>query len=244
MLILKNIFNKFYKTWYTFCINIYCIKDNYKQLQNNSHMSSALEYYNSESFNNKQMYIISVRSKSFAKFLNEKSPSFGQKLKEFEEHNNILNKISKQLFNKFNPTMIYTFNDEFLLIFNRSLVNTNINKQLTSITSYITRLLTLELINQDINLDFTMSAKWISFSNDKNIFKYIVSRQNRCTLLNLNLLYNYFEKSDRLPTYILLNKFTKIPESSLINDFIIYGNICYYYKFSSNITIKNTKIQK
>jgi len=198
-------------------------------------MRFMLEKCNSGNFNNDQMYIISVRSKSLAKFLNEKSPSFTIKLKELEEHNIILDKICTKLFIKFSPILIYTFNDEFLLIFDHSKNKVNINKQLTSITSYITRLLTIELsksLNDDIysHLDFTLSAKWISFSDNNDAFKFILSRQKRCTLLNLNLLYNYFEKSKSLLSLdILLNKLMNIPETKLIKDFIIYGSTFYYY---------------
>jgi hypothetical protein len=238
----KGILDEFYKIMYIFYIKMFYKNKNSESEILDNKMRLMLEKCNSGNFSNDQMYIISVRSKSLAKFLNEKSPSFGQKLREFEEHNIILNKICKSLFKKFAPMMIYAFNDEFLLVFNRSKIKVNINKRLTSITSYITQLLTIEMINQDINLDLVLSAKWISFINNFDVLNYIVSRQSRCTLLNLNLLHCYFEKIERKSKDKLQLDILNIPESKLIQDFIIYGSTFYYCKFCKTTTIEHTQI--
>jgi hypothetical protein len=194
-------------------------------------MRFKVEHYNSGMFDKNQMYVISVKSKKLLEFLNEKTLTYFQKLREFEEHNKILQKVCRLAYKRFNPKMIYSFNDEFHFVFDERyekhpLYNCNINKKLTSITSFLTHHLTNELSSQGIELELVMSAKWVNLNFDFETLNFLIFRQNHCLNNNIRLLYHYFNPDyDTLSLEEIINRFMNIPESSSITDNIIYGNL-------------------
>lgn len=197
----------------------------YQNFELTGDLRYKLEHYNSESFDPYSYYVISLRSKALLKFLLDKKNNLGdpltinQKIKEFEQHNEILKRVSLKLHEKFNPSTVYSFNDQFHLIFNKDCsVNKrsgdlNVNKNLTTITSFLSVCLTKELLNQGIDLDFTYSAKWMRFNNHVEAFSYLKFRQDECRDLNMEYFISY--KSNDSP-------FNMGPEPV---GYMLYGNL-------------------
>jgi hypothetical protein len=212
-------------------------------------MRFKVEHYNSGQFDKNQLYVISVKSKKLLEFLNEKTETYFSKLREFEEHNKILQRVCELAYKRFNPKMIYTFNDEFHFVFDERdtkhpLYNCNINKKLTTITSFLTHHLTKELTDQGIDLELVMSAKWVSFNFEFEALNYLIFRQNHCTNNNIRLLYEYFDSGYfNLSLEEIINRFMNVAESSSITNDIIYGNFYENNKFNCvDLKTKNKEL--
>lgn len=185
-----------------------------------------------------QPYIISVKSKEILHYVNsqitansDNQQNFLDKIKFLNEYNVLLVDICKKCYHRFNPTMIYAFNDEIHLVFYNTsdypdLFNGNLHKTLTTITSYITRLFTKVL---PFDLEFTHNTKYISFSKEYEVLNYLVWRQSDCKRNNIITLYQYFEddiqykKLEEIDNE-LANNISKLKEQVYITQ-ILYGNI-------------------
>lgn len=164
-------------------------------------MQENANYYNKQRIEAYQPYIISVKSRDILNYVNhqvysyDNESSFIKKLDFLNKYNEILVDICKKCYSRFNPNMIYSFNDEIHLVFYNTtdypdLYNGNIHKTLSTISSYITRLFTQKLQHE---FDFTFYAKYVSFSTEYEVLNYLVWRQNDCNRNNIITMYNYFE---------------------------------------------------
>jgi hypothetical protein len=198
-------------------------------------MQSALSDYNSDTFTQYKPYVVSLKSKEILEYLNFQKESFDIKLDELNEYNRILISVTKECYNRFNPLMIYTFNDEIHMVFYNvsdypDLYNGNVNKTITTMASFATRAFTKEFMKNHIDFDFTIGAKYIEFSTEYEILNYLIWRQFDCKRNNIITLYKYFSSDVK---YIQLDDVTQLLFHNLkdINishsqlDFLIYGNV-------------------
>lgn len=198
-------------------------------------MQSLLNKHNNKNFSGYKPYIISLKSKEILEYLNFPYNSITEKISQFKNYNDILLNVSKNCYNRFNPYMIYTFNDEIHMVFYNTsdypdLYNGNINKTLTTMSSYVARLFTKEFIKTGLDFDFTIHAKYAEFDKEYETLNYLVWRQNDCKRNNIITLYKYFTKDI---TYTCLDDITQrlFHDLSDINitykdlEFLIHGNI-------------------
>lgn len=198
-------------------------------------MQSLVKEYNSDTFSVYKPYIISLKSKHILQYLNCEKSSIHDSIEVFKEYNKILLKVSKECYNSFNPSMIYSFNDEIHMVFYNisdypDLYNGNINKTMTIITSLASRVFTKEFMNIGLDFDFTIGAKYVEFEKDYEVLNYLIWRQLDCKRNNIITLYRYnnLDVKNISLGYIneLLLKYLEdinIDYSEL--NYLIYGNI-------------------
>jgi hypothetical protein len=200
-----------------------------------SRMQSLLNKHNNNNFSGYKPYVISLKSKDILEYLNFPYNSVTEKITQLKNYNDILLSVSKSCYNRFNPYMIYTFNDEIHMVFYNTsdypdLYNGNINKTLTTMSSYVTRLFTQEFMKIDLDFDFTIHAKYAEFDKEYETLNYLVWRQNDCKRNNIITLYKYFTKDvlhmslDDI-TQRLFHALSDINITYKDLDFLIYGNI-------------------
>lgn len=178
----------------------------------NYRMREILSEYNNNTFNSNKPYIISIKSKKILDYVNCKEDSIEDKLYSWNEYNNILVEISKRCYYYFNPSLIYSFNDEIHLVFynEHDNYNGNINKTLTTAVSFVTRLFAKKLDDYV----FTFHGKYIQFNTEYETLNYLIWRQNHCKINNTNTLLKYSE-----------NKLTEDNINWQSPSNILYGNI-------------------
>lgn len=178
-------------------------------------------------------YIISLQSKNILQLINCVS-TFDEKIKMLDLYNELFTKVSSELFRRFDPDLIYFFNNEIHMVFYNcdetpSLYNGNIDTLLTSIVSFATmeliKTMSTQINDFEYNLN-TLTAKYTCFPKDFEVLNYLVWRQLDCKRNNTTLLYKCCNKDLFLEDKLPLNKVEisqmKIPE---VADYILSGTV-------------------
>jgi hypothetical protein len=166
-------------------------------------MQDIVNIYNNKEFNSYYPRIISLKSKEILKLVNSlgginneigNKNYIKDKLLNWEQYNKIILNISKECYNRFNPSMIYTFNDEMHMVFYdqsdyQETYNNNINKILTTMTSFVSNKFTKEFIKNNIDMEFTVSGKYVEFRYEYEVLNYLIWRQFDCRRNNIITLY-------------------------------------------------------
>ena len=131
------------------------------------------------------------------------------------------------MYNKFDPVMIYAFNNEINLAFfyndnGEDRYDGNINKILTSIVSYASVLVSKELEKSEIYLDLVFDGHFIEFDIDHEILNYFIWRQFDCKRNTITLLYKSFYNTDDIQDLNLDDMKYTLPN---VNDKLLTGNI-------------------
>jgi hypothetical protein len=137
--------------------------------------------------------IVSLKSRTLLNFINNINV-IKDKVDLLEIINKMLINVSKKLYLRFYPTMIYTFHNEINLVFfydenGESMYDGNFNKILTSIVSYTSILFVKELEKNDIFLEFLFDAHLIEFDKDYETLNFLIWRQFECKRNTITLLY-------------------------------------------------------
>jgi hypothetical protein len=197
-------------------------------------MEDIVNSYNNAYFEEYKPYVISIKSKEILEYINAIQDSFEEKIQRFSDYNKILTSVSKECYRRFNPNVIYSFNDEIHLVFVDSLdfpylYNNNINKIITTIVSVITRQFTKEFLSVNIDFNFTCSGKYAIFKHEFEVLNYLIWRQNDCKRNNTFTLYKYFDENLHGKSLQYMSKALSFYLSKLELSFdlrkIIYGNI-------------------
>jgi len=198
-------------------------------------MQTLLAEYNNKTFTSYKPYIISLKSKEILDYLNNYKQHTLEKINHWSDFNDTLLSITKACYHRFNPTMIYAFNDEIHMVFYNTsdyndLYNGNIHKIMTTITSFVTQLFTKKFIHMGFNFEFTFHAKCIEFLTEYETLNYLVWRQHDCRRNNIITLYKCIDSNivDMTLEDVTQNLFHHIKELHINPDnlnFIIYGNI-------------------
>lgn len=162
-------------------------------------MQDMVNVYNNKEFNNYYPIVISLKSKEILKLVNnlgkiDNEIDIKNKLLSWEQYNKILLNVSKECYDRFSPSMIYTFNDEIHMVFyNQSdyqgIYNNNINKTLTIMSSFVSNKFTKEFIKNNIDVEFTVYGKYVEFKDEYEILNYLIWRQFDCRRNNIITLY-------------------------------------------------------
>lgn len=216
------------------------------------HMYNTIQYYNINSDKvsfHKRMhkyiresdvdfespFVVYVRSKALIKLINKRS-SYENKLAFLKDYNVQLTKISKKLYKDFEPNLIYAFNNELHLIFNKetSIYKGSSQRLLTNIVSAVTRYFS------DLNVQF--EGRIIYFPKQCEVLNFLVWRQFDCKRNTLTLLHKCVKPSARNG-----NRKTEINEGmeNILHDLgpladeVVNGNIYkkeVYYKGDELVT--------
>jgi hypothetical protein len=148
---------------------------------------------NNKTFHPYKPHIISLKSKKILSYINTLS-LFEEKMEMFKSYNNIVKNVCTKLYDRFDPTLIYTFNNEIHLVYyyndeGNYQYDGNINKTLSNITSYTTNVMNDELKHKNTYIDFTFESSFVEFNIDYECLNYLVWRQLDCRRNIISLLY-------------------------------------------------------
>ena len=195
-------------------------------------------------------YIVSLKSKTLLTYINnvkndkennkenDKENNFlNDKIDLLQNINEILINVSKNLYNKFDPTMIYTFHNEINLVFfyndnGESIYDGNINKTLTSIVSYASILISKELNKKNISIDFVFDGHFVEFDKDYEILNFLVWRQFQCKRNTITLLYKCLKNKNDINNLTLDDMKYSLP---IVSQEFFTGNILKKRKCNSLI---------
>lgn len=167
-------------------------------------MSYYLDKYNSSSAHSYKGHVVVLKSRRVLELFTKNKNSI-DKLDMI--HSGMIN-ICESLIEKYNPRLVYTFNDEVHLVFmydeddhSRYIFDGNVHKLLTHMSSTMTYLISkvnLLVVNPEV------TAKFVQFNNDYELLNFIAWKQSHC--------------------------FTKAQETSLV---LNVDNVPLWYKFGT-----------
>ena len=207
----------------------------FKGVSINTRMENILKFYNDRKFEDYKPYILSFKSREILEYFNQPLICISNKINDLREYNDMLLNVAKKCYDRFNPLFMYAFNDEIHFVyFNVSdyndLYNGNVNKTLTSMSSFIARLFTKEFMNKGLDFDFTIKGKYAEFKDDYEALNYIIWRQLDCKRNNAITLMKYFDNNFNKQKLedIIQNLFHQLNDNGINYDdieFIINGNV-------------------
>lgn len=145
-------------------------------------------------------HIITLKSKEILEYLNKtgKDVDFSSKHLNF---NKILVNVCQSLYLKYDPNMIYAFNDEINLVFYHNnndveyVYRGDIYKTVTMMTSFASIQFTKEFVSSNLDFEFLVNGRFVEFDDDYEMLNYIIWRQNDCYRNNLTVLHNQYANS-------------------------------------------------
>jgi tRNA(His) 5'-end guanylyltransferase len=183
------------RSWENLIDFVYTEKSNFDVNTNGiqSRMKNLESKYNSKSCHPYKPHIFSLKSKKLLCYINEMS-SLNDKMKFYNVYNSMLRSVCSKLYDRFDPSMIYTFNNEIHLVFyynedGNYQYEGNINKLLTNITSYASIIMNESLKENKMEMDFTFDSTFVEFDLEYECLNYIVWRQLDCKRNVVTLLY-------------------------------------------------------
>lgn len=147
-------------------------------------------------------FVITLKSKTLMSYINRLT-DYDSKIKELNEFQDILFKVSKKIYTKYDPHLIYTFQNEINVVFyynddGNYIYDGNINKMITSMSSYVTMEFTKQLLKRNIDIDVYFFSQFVEFDIDYEILNYLVWRQMDCKRNTITLLYKCMYKDEFL----------------------------------------------
>ena len=229
--------------------NFFTNNNNFNKKDENSlekRMKKIIEKDNGKIRHYYKPYIVSLKSKTLLTYINNvKNDKADDKENDFlkdkidllQNINEILINVSKNLYNKFDPTMIYTFHNEINLVFfynenGESIYDGNINKTLTSIVSYASILISKELNKKNISIDFVFDGHFVEFDIDYEILNFLVWRQFQCKRNTITLLYKCLKNKNDINNLTLDDMKYSLP---IVSQEFFTGNIIKKRKCNSLI---------
>jgi hypothetical protein len=161
-----------------------------------SRMEKNVSTFNGRRIHPYKPFVVSINARKLLKDLKKKTP-IEDKVLQMNNHYQMMSQIAKGLYDYFDPTFIYYFNNEIHLVFyyddNKYIFNGNVNKLLTSISSYATMMATK--VNP-LNDDAFFTGTYIEFNKDYETFNYIIWRQFDCYRNTMSVLHRCVSDED------------------------------------------------
>lgn len=134
-------------------------------------------------------HVIALKSVEFLKLINEES-TFQEKRKALGVYQQILGNVSRAIIQRFDPTMVYTFNNEINVVFYVNeygdvLFGGQILKLVTNIASFASVVLQKELSSSQCIFE----GSFYEFDKDIEVANFLVWRQMDCYRNNVSLMY-------------------------------------------------------
>jgi hypothetical protein len=184
-------------------------------------MRSYLYTHNSKRCHGFKPFIITLKSKSILDYLNHLT-NYDDKVKQLELVQQVFFNVSKSIYTKFDPNLVYTFENEINIVFfyNDSgifLFDGNVNRLISTLASYTSIQVYKELLRSGVDLESSFSGQFIEFDIDYEVLNYLVWRQMDCRRNTITLLYKCVNIDD-----VLDGK--NVVEKIKIDDMISYIN--------------------
>jgi tRNA(His) 5'-end guanylyltransferase len=142
-----------------------------------------------------EFFVVSLKSRSLLKMLKQNTHDFNKKNEELGQNNIILKQVCKTLYDKYDPVMIYCFNNEINLVFvneGNTLYKGNISKMVCKMASHASVCYSRELKN---DVDITFEGIFVEFRKSCEVLNYLVWRQFDCRRNTVTSLYKCFAKN-------------------------------------------------
>lgn len=221
-------------------------------------MTNLIRKYNNNTIHYYKSCVISLKSRSVLNYVN-KVTTIDEKLKFYEEYNKLLVKVSEKLYGYFDPSCIYTFNNEIHLVYHYNnhgnyMFNANTHRLLTSISTFAAVEMSRLLKESNIELNnMFYEGIFVEFNKKYETLNYLIWRQHDCyrnTLSNIYTCYKNgsveYEKRERNVLHnIKLDEIEDKLKSYNLSDEILYGMLVkkeIYYK--ENETDKNQMVTR
>jgi hypothetical protein len=193
-------------------------------------------------------YIVSLKSRTLLNLINKVKNETSKYKSVIEDKidliqmiNTILINVSKKLYLKFDPTIIYTFHNEINLVFfykenGECIYDGNMNKILTSIVSCASIVFSKEFEKNRVNdvedLDFIFDGHLIEFDKDYETLNFLIWRQFVCKRNTISLLYKCLYNNKDTNNMSISDMKYSLP---IISPEIFIGNIIKKRNFTSLI---------
>lgn len=181
----------------------YIFNNNSTLINENDEIKTRMNKYinkNNKTCHPYKPFIVSLKSRQILSYFNYLT-CIEDKLKFIDKFNEIMVEISKKIYMKYDPHMIYTFHDEIHLVFfynenGNYIYAGNMNKIVTTFVSYISIEMSKLFTKKSIELDFVYTGQLIEFEQDYEVLNYLVWRQLDCKRNIITLLYKCINLKD------------------------------------------------
>lgn len=194
-------------------------------------------------------HIVSLKSRTLLNLINKvNNENIEDKVDFIEIINTILIDVSKKIYLKFDPTIIYTFHNEINIVFfyrenGEFIYDGNMNKILTSIVSYASIMFSKELektvIDNIYKDDFIFDGHLIEFDKDYETLNFLIWRQFVCKRNTITLLYKCLHNKNDTNNISICDMKSSLP---VISPEIFMGNILKKRNFTSLIPLPTQSI--
>lgn len=167
------------------------IKDMFDKERLDERMKNIVNNKNDKCYYGYKPVIISLNSKELLNNINHLT-SFTNKVSWLEHVNIMLFQTSKNIYERYNPDLIYTFGNEINVVFynnENGIYNNNINKTITSLSSYASVEMSNRFKKNKMDIDVYFTAKFIEFDQEYEVLNYLIWRQIDCKRNTITLLY-------------------------------------------------------
>lgn len=141
-------------------------------------------------------FVITLNSTELLKLVNSLT-SYNDKMLFYKQWNEIYKNVCSKLYNKFNPSMVLYYNDEINLVFYQNHHGDvwgkgNVNRLISNISSYASLYLGQQFTKNNIDIDFCINCKIVSFNDKYETLNWIIWRQSDCRKNTVGLLYKCY----------------------------------------------------
>lgn len=194
-------------------------------------MTRYIKQHNGKKCHFFKPHIISLKSKNLLSHINHLT-NLDDKLESLRKFNAVLERVCTSLYAKFDPHMMYAFNNEIHLVFYHNddgnfLYDGDIMKTVTKIVSYASIVLAKELKESDLawNVDCVFEGNFVEFSKEYEALNYIVWRQLDCKRNNITLLYKCINYEGILDNMVSLDKVRLTELQKGVSDKVAYDTL-------------------
>lgn len=182
-------------------------------------MRKNVKRHNDKTYHGFKPFIVSLKSKQLLNYTSHVK-NVNDKIKELELIQDVLFEVGKKIYEKFNPHLIYTFQNEVNVVFYYNengiyLYNGNIMKTVTSSASFVSVEVSKLLYKRGIDIDLHFTGQFVEFDIDYEVLNYLIWRQMDCRRNTITLLYKCLNITSFLNGECIIEK-VKIEE--MVND--------------------------
>lgn len=188
-------------------------------------MKHYVDNHNGKSCHPFKPHIISLKSKTMLNKINEVT-DINTKLQLLKLYMDMMIDVSKVVYNRFDPHMMYMFNNELHLVFNYNdegifLYDGNIHKLITAICSRVT----LE-VNKRLPYEASFEATLTEFDKDFETLNFLIWRQHDCKRNVSSLLYKCIMNDNENVDCLEEDPLHNVSLAEICNILTLYGYEC------------------